>query len=66
MKKIFLILFILSSFVFADIILTTSVGKLNPTSKVIGGYDIYIDNEKFHVDEDGTMFTESAWNNLLG
>lgn len=30
------------------------------------GYDIYIDNEKFHVDEDGTMFTESAWNNLLG
>lgn len=30
------------------------------------GYDIYIDNGKFHVDEDGTMFTESAWNNLLG
>jgi len=30
------------------------------------GYDIYIDNEKFHIDEDGTMFTESAWNNLLG
>lgn len=30
------------------------------------GYNIYIDNEKFHVDEDGTMFTESAWNNLLG
>ena len=29
------------------------------------GYDIYIDNEKFHVDENGTMFTESAWNNLL-
>lgn len=39
MKKIFLILFILSSFVFADKILTTSVGKLNPTSKVIGGYE---------------------------
>ena len=29
-------------------------------------YSFYIDNEKFHVDEDGTMFTESAWNNLLG
>lgn len=39
MKKIFLILFIFSSFVFADKILTTSVGKLNPTSKVIGGYE---------------------------
>lgn len=39
MKKIFLILFMLSSFVFADKILTTSVGKLNPTSKVIGGYE---------------------------
>ena len=30
------------------------------------GYSFHIDNEKFHVDEDGTMFTESAWNNLLG
>lgn len=39
MKKIFLIMFILSSFVFADKILTTSVGKLNQTSKVIGGYE---------------------------
>lgn len=39
MKKIFLIMFMLSSFVFADKILTTSVGKLNQTSKVIGGYE---------------------------
>ena len=39
MKKIFLIMFMLSSFVFADKILTTSVGKLNPTAKVIGGYE---------------------------
>ena len=39
MKKIFLILFMLSSFVFADKILTTSVGKLNPTTKVVGGYE---------------------------
>ena len=39
MKKIFFIMFMLSSFVFADKILTTSVGKLNPTAKVIGGYE---------------------------
>lgn len=39
MKKIFYIMFILSSFVFADKILTTSVGKLNQTKKVIGGYE---------------------------
>ena len=39
MNKIFLILFMLSSFVFADKILTTSVGKLNHTSKIIGGYE---------------------------
>lgn len=37
MKKIFLFLIMCSSFVFADKILTTSVGKLNPTAKVIGG-----------------------------
>lgn len=39
MKKLLILILCLVSLCFADKILTTSVGKLNPTSKVIGGYE---------------------------
>src|SRR5574344_2551241 len=39
MKKLLILILCLVSLCFADKILTTTVGKLNPTSKVIGGYE---------------------------